>query len=140
MPVYGNGQNIREWVFVIDFCFFILEKLTSYIPGTAYNYGKGVTRSNLQILEEVFNCVQFFMAKHEPNKFKYTNFENSLQFVDDRKGHDFRYAMKSKYPYHVNRVINSFKKQIYTTIEYFYEQSKKTKSKNWIQRIIGFIC
>jgi len=140
MPVYGNGQNIREWVFVTEFCFFILEKLTSYTPGIAYNYGKGITRTNLQVLEEVFNCVQFFMAKREPNKFNYTSFKNSLQFVGDRKGHDFRYAMRSKHPHHVNRTVNSFKKQIYTTIEYFYEQSKKTKSKNWIQRIIGFIC
>lgn len=140
MPVYGNGQNVREWVYVTEFCFFILEKLVTYDPGIAYNYGRGLTQSNLQVLQEVFNCVQFFMAKREPNNFKYTNFKDSLQFVEDRKGHDFRYAMKSKYPYQVNRTVNSFKRQIYNTIEYFYEQSQKTKSKNWIQRILGLIC
>ena len=36
MPVYGNGQNIREWVYVVDFCFFILERLDKYESGLTY--------------------------------------------------------------------------------------------------------
>lgn len=141
MPVYGNGKNIREWVYVVDFCFFILDKLIIHTPGESYNYGKGVTRTNLQILEEIFNCMQVFMSKHgELNNFKYNDFTSSLQFVEDRKGHDFRYAMKSKHPYHANRTVQSFKKQIYNTIEYFYEQNQKTTSKKWYQKIFGYFC
>jgi dTDP-glucose 4,6-dehydratase len=140
MPVYGTGQNVREWVYVTEFCFFILDKLTTYKPGNVYNYGKGIARTNLQVLEEVFYCTQFFIAKREPNNFNYTNFKNTLQFVEDRKGHDFRYAMRSNYPYYSSKPLNSFRKQIYNTIEYFYEQPKTTENKNWIQRIFKFIC
>lgn len=135
MPVYGNGENIREWVYVTDFCFFILDKLDEYMPGEAYNYGKGITRTNLQILEEIFNCMVIFTHNKPTIDFKYTDFANTLHFVEDRKGHDFRYAMKSKHPYNATRKLSSFKKHIYTTIEFFYEQQYK-KNESWFTKII----
>lgn len=129
MPVYGNGKNIREWVFVEDFCYFILDRLVNYSPGKVFNYGKGVSRNNLEILEEIFEATKLFCKRKDCDIIcKYAKFEDSLTYVEDRKGHDFRYAMISKYQ-HPNLPGKSFKKQIYQTIEYYYEQTKSKKSK-----------
>lgn len=138
MPVYGNGKNVREWVFVEDFCYFILDKLSNYSPGKVFNYGKGVSRNNLEILEEVYETVKLFCRRNDQDALKYENFEDTLEYVEDRKGHDFRYAMSSKYT-HPPIPAKSFKKQIYQTVEYYYakKQKERNTAKSWYTKLFG---
>jgi dTDP-glucose 4,6-dehydratase len=137
MPVYGNGKNIREWVFVEDFCYFILDRAINYAPGKVFNYGKGVSRNNLEILDEVYETVKFFCRKKDCELIrKYAKFEDTITFVEDRKGHDFKYAMRSKY-LHPDLPSKSFKKQLYSTVEFYYEKTKAEQraANSWYRKL-----
>lgn len=139
MPVYGSGTNIREWVFVDDFCRFILDKAMNYTSGSVYNYGCGVSRTNIDILQELYACMELFCRRKDCNLvMKYKKFEDSIEYVEDRKGHDFRYAMRSKYGY-TGKSDQSFRKQLYRTVEFYYEQSnKQNKAVGCFAKLFGW--
>jgi dTDP-glucose 4,6-dehydratase len=82
IPVYGSGENVREWIHVSDHCEAIDLALHKGLAGETYNVGSGNERSNLQIIKQL--C-KIFDKK----------FEDIVEFVEDRKGHDFRYALDS---------------------------------------------
>ena len=79
VPIYGNGSNIREWLHVSDHCKaiqIVLEKGTS---GEIYNIGSGYYLSNINLAKKIIEVLEMS--------------ENMIQFVMDRKGHDYRYAV-----------------------------------------------
>lgn len=80
VPIYGNGKNIRDWLYVDDHCEAIWDILTRGKDGESYNVGGDCELNNLQILDRVCQA----MGK-DPADF--------ITFVEDRKGHDFRYAI-----------------------------------------------
>ncbi len=81
LPIYGNGKNIREWIYVRDHCRGIQIALEHGSPGEIYNIGTGLHLSNLDLASKVISVLNL------P--------EDSVQFVEDRKGHDFRYSVDS---------------------------------------------
>ena len=81
LPIYGNGKNIREWIYVRDHCRGIQIALEHGLPGAIYNIGTGLHLSNLDLASRVISALNL------P--------EDSVQFVEDRKGHDFRYSVDS---------------------------------------------
>lgn len=81
VPVYGNGTNVREWIHVTDSVKGIIKVLQNGRVGEFYNISSGVFRNNLEVTMEIL---------------KYFGFnENQIEFVEDRLGHDFRYAINS---------------------------------------------
>lgn len=84
IPVYGKGENIREWIYVDDHNKSILDILNQYTPGTIYNIGSGVEKTNLEMISEILKFVQ-------PD----AKLEDVVKYVEDRKGHDFRYAIST---------------------------------------------
>lgn len=83
IPVYGNGQNVREWIHVDDHNKAILEIAEIGESGGVYNVGSGVEMSNLEMIRKIIDII------HTRN----TIIEDCVEFVEDRKGHDFRYAI-----------------------------------------------
>lgn len=81
IPVYGRGSNVREWIFVEDNCYGIMNVLQNGESGGIYNIGSGMEKSNLEMVKQIL----ILMNKSE----------NLIKFVEDRKGHDLRYAMDS---------------------------------------------
>lgn len=81
IPIYGNGLNQREWIHVSDHNQAVLRVLANFTAGEIFNIGSGVRLTNLEIAKQVLSVLDV----------NYTN----LQFVEDRKGHDFRYALNS---------------------------------------------
>jgi dTDP-glucose 4,6-dehydratase len=79
LPVYGDGTNVREWIYVEDNCRAILAVLEQGTPGEAYNIGSGIERQNIEVTEQIIEAVGAS--------------ENLIEFVDDRAGHDQRYAL-----------------------------------------------
>lgn len=79
VPVYGDGQNVRDWLYVYDHCAAIDAVLHNGRVGEVYNIGGNNEKSNLEITKLILKAL---------NKG-----EDSIQFVDDRPGHDRRYAM-----------------------------------------------
>lgn len=79
IPVYGNGKNIRDWLYVDDHCDAILEVLRRGTIGESYNIGGETELSN----NEIANRILLHLGKPL----------SRVKYVEDRKGHDFRYAM-----------------------------------------------
>ena len=79
IPLYGDGRNIRDWLFVEDHCRALAAVLLKGEPGNVYNIGANDEKRNIDIAHAILNI----MGKSS----------DLIQFVDDRKGHDYRYSM-----------------------------------------------
>ena len=79
VPVYGDGKNVRDWLHVDDHCLGIFKALKKGKSGEIYNIGGGQELSNL----EITNLILKSMGKNS----------DSIEHVEDRKGHDFRYSV-----------------------------------------------
>ena len=88
IPVYGNGSNIRDWLYVLDHCKAIDLIFHKGRSGETYNIGGHNERDNLQILHRV--CSILDEKRPRKNGAKY---EELMAFVADRPGHDRRYAI-----------------------------------------------
>ncbi len=90
MPLYADGQNIRDWLFVEDHCRALLAALAVGKPGEVYNIGGNCERSNLVIVQTLCAIVDELRTDlpHKPC-------ESLITFVKDRPGHDRRYAIDS---------------------------------------------
>lgn len=86
IPIYGNGKNIRDWLYVEDHCRGIMAILKHAKLGESYNLGGNNEWENLTLAKYI--CAQF--DKLRPRSEPYANL---LQYVTDRPGHDFRYAI-----------------------------------------------
>lgn len=81
IPIYGTGENIRDWIHVEDHCRAVEKVLKLGKPGRIYNISSGEERNNLEIIKTILEI----MGKGE----------GLLEFVEDRPGHDFRYSLDS---------------------------------------------
>ncbi len=86
LPVYGDGQQIRDWLYVEDHCEAIHRILTKGIAGETYNIGGGNQPANLTIVETICDLLDELQPTSAPHR-------SLIQFVTDRPGHDRRYAM-----------------------------------------------
>ena len=82
IPIYGNGRNIRDWIFVEDHCNAIFNILTNGKSGESYNISASNEINNITIVKKILSLM---------NKS-----EDLIEFVEDRPGHDFRYSMDSQ--------------------------------------------
>ncbi len=88
LPVYGTGQNVRDWLYVEDHCRALFTVLRGGRPGEVYNIGGNNEKTNL----EVVNTICSELDKIRPRKDK-QQYKEQIIFVKDRPGHDLRYAI-----------------------------------------------
>ena len=88
IPIYGEGKNIRDWLFVHDHVLAIEKVFNEGGIGETYNIGGGYEISNLDL---VYKIIEIY-DNLDPSDF---NYRDLVSFVDDRKGHDFRYSIDS---------------------------------------------
>ena len=86
IPIYGNGKNVRDWLYVDDHCRGILAILKNGSIGEQYNLGGNNEWENIALATYICEL----MDKQKPHT---SSYKNLLQFVTDRPGHDFRYAI-----------------------------------------------
>jgi len=88
LPVYGDGQQVRDWLHVEDHCRAIRTVLARGKPGEVYNIGAGCQRTNLEVVEMIAAMVDRLCPElgHRPCS-------SLIQSVTDRPGHDRRYAI-----------------------------------------------
>ena len=109
IPIYGNGKNIRDWIYVDDHCEAVSLALFNGKSGESYNISAGNEMDNLTIVRKILDIM---------NKS-----EDLIEFVDDRPGHDFRYSMNSK---KISSELgwktkSNFNENLKTTIEWYLE-------------------
>jgi len=114
LPIYGNGRNSREWIYVKDHCEALLKIFQKGKNGEFYNIGSNFNLNNIEICKNLI----------ETSKNKIKLGENvKIYFVKDRPGHDIRYALNS------NKIKNklkwkskiNFKKGISLTFDWYLE-------------------
>ena len=88
IPIYGDGENIRDWLYVKDHCVGIDLVFQNGRTGDTYNIGGENERSNLYIANKICDILDNLVPKEK-------SYTEQIKFVKDRPGHDFRYAIDS---------------------------------------------
>ena len=122
VPIYGDGKNIRDWLYVQDHVEALLEVLKKGRPGESYNIGSNNEMTNLEIVSLI--CKIFNKRKKIDNSSSYLDM---IDFIEDRAGHDKRYALN------VKKIKNdigwqskySFKDSLTKTIDWYVEKYSK---------------
>jgi dTDP-glucose 4,6-dehydratase len=87
IPIYGDGKNVRDWLYVLDHCKGIELAFKTGISGETYNIGGRNERNNLYIVDVVCSILNELQPKSEGK------YQDQITFVTDRPGHDLRYAI-----------------------------------------------
>ena len=109
VPIYGSGQNVRDWIYVLDHCMAIEKVLNSGIKGQIYNVSAGDEKTNLDVVREILRIME--------------KGEGLIEFVEDRPGHDVRYSLdSSKIQEELGwKPMQSFEKGIEATVRWYLE-------------------
>lgn len=124
IPIYGEGKNVREWIYVKDHCDALIKIAEKGILGENYNIGSGIVLNNIQIAKKIISAFE----KINYNK----NIKNKIIFVQDRPGHDLRYCLdsskiKNKLKW---KCKSNFDQRINETIFWYMRQFKNNYFKN----------
>ncbi|WP_166383423.1 MULTISPECIES: dTDP-glucose 4,6-dehydratase [unclassified Polaribacter] len=117
IPIYGDGKNIRDWLFVLDHCTGIALAFKEGKLGETYNIGGKNERNNLYIANAICEIL-------DDEKPKGKSYKEQISFVEDRAGHDFRYAIDaSKIENKLNwKAQENFETGIRKTIQWYLEK------------------
>ena len=132
LPIYGNGLNSREWIYVKDHCEALFKIFKKGKIGNFYNIGSNKNLTNLDVCKNLIKISKKKMKSG--NKVK-------IKFVKDRPGHDIRYALNSN---KIKKELKwtpktNFKRGIKLTFDWYYENKKyyKTISKKDVLKRLG---
>ena len=121
LPIYGDGKNSREWIYVTDHCLALIEIYKKGKIGEFYNIGSNKNLNNIEVCKTLLD-----IAKKNMNN----NCKSKIVFVKDRPGHDLRYALNSnKIKKNLNwKPKTSFKKGILDTFNWYLDNKSYYKS------------
>lgn len=128
LPIYGDGKNVRDWLFVEDHCRALYTVMTRGKQGETYNIGGNCEKQNIEIVRTVCSMLDEIRPKADGAKY-----EEQITFVKDRPGHDRRYAIDA------SKIKNelgwepkeTFETGIRKTIEWYLENTE------WVDDIIS---
>jgi dTDP-glucose 4,6-dehydratase len=89
LPIYGDGQNVRDWLYVDDHCAAIRRVLQDGRPGETYNIGGCNEKTNLEVVHTLCDILDRLVPKT-------TSYRDQITYVKDRPGHDRRYAIDAR--------------------------------------------
>jgi len=90
LPVYGNGQQIRDWLFVEDHARALYKVVTEGVVGETYNIGGHNEKANIDVVHSICDLLEE-LAPNKPEGIQY--YKDLINYVTDRPGHDVRYAI-----------------------------------------------
>jgi len=128
LPVYGDGQNVRDWLYVEDHCEAICAVLARGRVGECYNIGGGSEKRNLELVETICSLLD----ELRPND-PVVPHRKLITFVKDRLGHDRRYAIDAgKIERELGwRPRESFESGIRKTVQWYL------KNEEWVKEVVG---
>jgi len=121
VPVYAQGQNVREWLHISDCAGAIMQVLQKGRPGSVYNIGSGDERKNIDLVKIILGILG------RPEKL--------ITFVKDRPGHDWRYALNTD---KIRKELSwkpqtDFESGIVETVEWYRQNFK------WLDKKVGYL-
>ena len=87
IPIYGKGENVREWIYVKDHCDALIKIAEKGVIGENYNIGSGTVLNNIQIAKKIISAFKKITLTE--------NVKSKIHLVEDRPGHDLRYCLDS---------------------------------------------
>jgi dTDP-glucose 4,6-dehydratase len=135
LPIYGDGQQIRDWLFVGDHCSAIRRVLEAGTPGEVYNVGGLNEKANLDIVHTICELLEE-LAPQNPDSHTSGNpegFKGLITFVKDRPGHDRRYAINAD---KISRELGwqpaeTFETGIRKTVQWYLD------NQDWVQQVVS---
>jgi len=126
IPVYGDGMNVRDWIFVEDHCRAIEAIIHKGMPGNIYNIGARQTHRNIEIVKMVLRIISEEIGVSEDE------LHGLIRFVEDRKGHDRRYSIDpSKIEKEAGwRPVVDFEEGLKKTVKWYIEH------RQWWERVL----
>ncbi len=127
LPIYGDGTNVRDWLYVIDHCEALLVAANQGVPGETYNVGGNNERTTLGIAHAVCDVLDELAPSGGPHR----SYRELITFVTDRPGHDQRYAID---PSKIGKDLGwqpatPFARGIRSTVSWYLEH------RTWCERI-----
>jgi len=137
LPVYGDGKNVRDWLYVTDHCDAVLDVFEKGRAGETYNIGGNSERENIDIVTQLCLIMDRKLGREGKNESR-----RLIRFVGDRPGHDRRYAIDAS---KIRREIGwspcySFDKGIENTVDWYLNHPEWVQSvrsgeyKTWIEK------
>lgn len=126
LPVYGDGQQIRDWLYVGDHCAALRCVLEKGVPGEAYNIGGRHERANIDIVRTVCQLLDEVQPRADGQ-----SYAQQIRFVTDRPGHDRRYAIDaSKIEKHLGwKPQETFDSGIRKTVQWYLQNM------DWVRNV-----
>lgn len=127
IPLYGNGLQVRDWLYVEDHAEALYKVATSGVVGETYNIGGHCEKANIEVVKTI--CTQLeALAPIKPAGV--TQYQDLITYVQDRSGHDVRYAMDTS---KIERELgwkpsSSFESVLYKTLEWYLSQVRGEKN------------
>lgn len=127
LPVYGDGKNVRDWLYVGDHCSAIRAVLARGRPGETYNVGGDAERQNIEVVETICALLDERRPRADGKPRK-----TQIAFVKDRPGHDRRYAIDaSKLQGELGwKPAHTFERGIADTVDWYLSHQ------DWVQRVL----
>ena len=91
LPIYGDGRQVRDWLYVGDHCAAIRRVLEAGAPGAVYNVGGGSERPNIDVVHGLCGILDDLRPRADGRSYR-----EQVAFVKDRPGHDRRYAIDAR--------------------------------------------
>ncbi|GIM45644.1 dTDP-glucose 4,6-dehydratase [Collibacillus ludicampi] len=125
IPIYGNGQNVRDWLYVLDHCRAVDIVFHQGRVGETYNIGGRNERRNIDIATKICAILDEIALEHRPSA--HASYRDLIQFVTDRPGHDWRYAID---PAKIERELGwraevTFEDGLRKTVEWYLKNGKR---------------
>jgi dTDP-glucose 4,6-dehydratase len=137
IPIYGVGANVRDWIYVEDHAAALLQIANKGKPGSSYNVGAYCERTNRNVVREICRALDEF-APHPT----LPSYERLVEFVTDRPGHDYRYAIDAT---HIHdeigwQPVESFQSGIRKTVRWYLDNRpwwEQIRSKTYAGERLG---
>ena len=137
LPIYGDGQQIRDWLYVKDHCSAIRHVLEAGKPGENFNVGGWNEKSNINVVNTICSILDRLRPKKDG-----TSYASQITFVKDRPGHDYRYAINAKKLESELgwKPIETFESGIQKTVQWYLENLDWTDSvlsgsyRDWVKK------
>ncbi|WP_431323497.1 dTDP-glucose 4,6-dehydratase [Rhizobium sp. YTU87027] len=140
LPIYGDGLQIRDWLYVADHCTAIRRVLDAGTPGETYNIGGRSEKTNLDVVHTLCDILDEYRPKADG-----TSYRTQITFVKDRPGHDRRYAIDArKIQAELGwKPSETFESGIRKTVRWFLDNADWTRSvtdgsyRTWVEMQYG---
>jgi dTDP-glucose 4,6-dehydratase len=130
IPIYGDGLQIRDWLYVEDHAKALIEVAISGKSGQTYNIGAENQKTNLEVVENICSILDELHPSKDEN---FSSYKDLIKFVKDRPGHDRHYAIN---PTKINKQLGwkaqeTFQSGLLKTVQWYIENN------TWIENILN---